>query len=144
MSRLPLLLMKGGASACIAGLVLGRVCAENNTARQTIFTLIFALIFGALIFGVTRGVESRLASDNPLARIPQTAPLRVVEIGCWVIAFLMWLLLIFVAIVVIRVGSASATWNGVGTLGLALCATGAALLTGRMRRLFNTQYPQVD
>lgn len=135
--------MKGGASACIAGLLIGRLCAEDNTAGQTVFTLIFALVFGALIFGVTRGVESRLASDNPLARIPQTAPLRVVEIGCWVIASLMWLLLIFVAIVIFSAGSASAIWNGIGTLGLALCATGAALLTGRMRREFNTQYPGV-
>ncbi len=133
--------MKGGASLCILGLIIGRLCAENNTLGQTIFTLIFALIFGALIFGVTRGVESRLASANPLARIPQSAPLRLVEIGCWVIACLMWLLLIFVGIVIFSATSASAIWNGFGTFGLALCATGAALLTGQMRREFNTQYP---
>gem|GEM_PF-4562978 len=137
--RAPLLAMRAGCVVGAVGMVAGQA-AGGATPGQVVFTGVLALAFVAVILGVVRGTENRLARTG-IARVPSRQPWGMIGIGLWFLSIMMWLMAIFgVVLVVQRPGLPQHVWNVVAYVGVAVCCTGAAALIARMRREFDQQY----
>lgn len=137
--RAPLLAMRAGSVAGALGMVAGQVAA-GATSGQVIFTGALALAFVLVVFGIVRGTERRLARTG-IERVPAHPPWAMVGVGLWSLSVVMWLLAVFGAVLIVRQpGQPEHAWNLLAYVGVAACATGAAVLIGRMRRDYDQQY----
>lgn len=134
----PLIAMQGGALVGAVGMVGGQI-AQGATPGQVVFTAVIAAGFLLAVSLVVRGTRVRWARTG-VDRAPSVQPSGLVRTGLWFTALMMGILAVFGTCLAVIAPRPEHGWHALAYWSVTICATGAAVLIGRMRREFDEQY----